>query len=164
MNQSYVRIIPLTIETVEGTAVVDLAEQGIDLAAMLVPSVDRTDAVVHVMRPTPSTARVQVTTYGRTIAPLPWNGLREPITVRLMAAWQVPTTDQNREQVAKVWTLEAGLSHTIKHDLNTRRMIESIRGAAGETVYAGLTVIDENTIRVDLTEAVPVTVSVMFLV
>lgn len=162
MNQNHVRIIPLSITDLSGAAVLDLQAQGIASGALVVPVVERADAMAHALRVSPAQVRLQVTTYGRTIAPQPWNGLDEPITVKAMAVWVIEDDALDREQVARTWALPAGLSHVIEHNMGTRLLIESVKSLEG-SIYAGVTILDENRIQIDLTEAVPVTVSIVFL-
>lgn len=162
MNQNHVRIVPLPITDLSGTATLDLSSQGIAPGALVVPVVERTDAMAHVLRQSATAVRVQVTTYGRTVAPQPWDGLHEPITISAMAVWVVEADDLQHEQVARSWDLSAGLSHVIEHNMGTRRLVEAVTGPDGP-IYAGVTILDENRIKIDLTEAIPVSVNVIFL-
>lgn len=157
------RIIPITIGTISGEAELDLASQGIAGSAVLVPVVERDDATAHIIRTGPMAARIKVKTYGRHIAPIPWDGMTEPVTVRVMVSWNVSDEIPGYRTIAQQWDFDPGLSHIIQHNLNTRLMIESIRSGE-QTLFAGFTVLDENRVRIDLTQAVPVTVSILFFI
>lgn len=98
-------------------------------------------------------------TLGRTVAPLPWDGLSEPLAIHALAAWELA---EGGEQTTVAWELPAALTHTIEHGMGTRTMVESVK-ACGQAIDVAFTVLDENRVRIDLTEAVPVTVSIVFI-
>jgi hypothetical protein len=157
---SHIRIIPLNINDLSGEAEFDFVKHGVPHYAMAVPMIERADATAHLKRETPTRCRVLVTTYGTTIAPIPWDGLFNPITVRMMVAWN--HNDDGREQAVKSWDFEPAREHIIRHNLGTRDFIESVR-ADGQAIFAGITVLDENSIKIELTEAQAISVSVIFL-
>lgn len=161
MQINQIRLIPVEITDQTGAATLNLTEQGIPASlAMLMPVAERTDALAHVVRPAPGLARVEVKTQGLHLAPLPWNGTSQPITIKLMAVWLAD--DGGKQTVAKTWSLPAGLSHVIEHNMSTRQFVETIKDGNGDPMFAGVTVLDDQSIRIDLTEAVPVEVAIIF--
>lgn len=159
MSTNRTRIIRLQIDDTTGAAILDLSQQGIDASAIVVPVLERWDATAHVIRQAPSVVRVQVMTIGRTLAPLPWDGRSEPLEIHALAAWE---QEEGGEQTTVAWELPAALTHTIEHGMGTRTMVESIK-VDGQAIDAAFTVLDENRVRIDLTEAAPVTVSIVFI-
>ncbi|MFW9605131.1 MAG: hypothetical protein ACMV0I_00960 [Pseudomonas sp.] len=156
MNRT--RIIPLQID-VTGSATIDLYSQGIPTSALIVPTLERWDATAYITREKPSVVRAQVMTLGRTIAPMPWNGIIEPLELRVLAIWE---EDVGNEQKTMAWELPAALTHTIYHGMGTRNMVESIK-SDGQAIDAAFTVLDENRVRIDLVEAMQINVSVVFI-
>lgn len=159
MSQSHSRIIPLQIADLTGSAVLDLFSQGISSSAVVLPVVERADATAHVIRQSLTSVKIQVLTHGRTIAPLPWDGFTEPLTVKALATW---TVSDDTYLASRTYALDGALSHVIEHGMGTRNMVESIR-SRGEAIFAGVTVLDMNRIQIDLTEIAPITVSIVFM-
>lgn len=160
---NHLRILPLTVGNISGEVDLDLSAQGMAPDAVLVPVIERDDATAHVIRTGPATARIKVKTHGKHIAPIPWDGMSEPITVRVVAHWIVQDEIPAYRTIALKWDYAPGLQHIIQHNMNTRLMIESVK-SGDQTIYAGFTVLDENRVQIDLTEAVPITVSILFFV
>ncbi len=156
MNRT--RTIRLQID-VNGSASIDLDSQGIPSSALIVPTLERWDATAYITRETPSLVRAQVMTIGRTIAPMPWNGLIDPLELRVLAIWE---EDSGSEQKAMAWELPSQLTHTIYHGMGTRNMVESIK-SDGQSIDAAFTVLDENRVRIELTEAMKLEVSIVFV-
>lgn len=90
---------------------------------------------------------------------MPWNGLIEPLELRVLAIWE---EDSGSEQKSMSWELPSQLKHTIYHGMGTRNMVESIK-SDGQSIDAAFTVLDENRVRIELSEAMQLEVSIVFV-